>query len=133
MSKQIPPSLKNAFQSFLIAENEMNRPHEDAVAFCACHNMRRCVNIFLLSFLADNSVQIPGENNFDSLLTYCNKIDPQFKAIDLSCFNCKHNGVTNCDEKYCLSIKKVNECFVQAKRVKNLVLAKLEISENDFA
>jgi hypothetical protein len=133
MFKQIPPSLQNAFQSFRMAENEMNRPHEDAVAFCACHNMRNCVNIFLLSFLADNAVQVSGEKKFEDLLKYCKKIDSQFKAIDLSCFNCKHDGATNCDEKYCLSIKKVNECFVQTKMVKNLVLAKLKISEKELA
>ena len=133
MSKQIPQTLQDAFQSFRMAENEMNRPHEDTVAFCACHNMRNSINIFLLSFLADNSVQIAGKKKFEDLLKYCKKIDPQFKAIDLSCFNCKQDGVTNCDEKYCLSVKKVNECFVQTKMVKNLVLAKLKISEKDFA
>ena len=132
MTKQIPKSLQKAFQSYRLAENEMSRPAEDAVVFCACSSMRNSINIFLLSFLASKSVQIAGEKKFNDLLQYCKKLDPQFKAIDLSCFVCKNNDGGNCNEHYCLSPDKVSECFTQTKMVKNLVLAKMEISEKEL-
>ena len=133
MAKQIPLILHQAFESFRLAENEMNRPGEDVVAFCACQNMRNSINIFLLTYLASKSVQVEGEKKFNDLLTYAKKLDPQFKAINLSCFECKNNGSGKGASHYCLSPDKVNECFVQTKMVKNLVLSKMEISEKDVA
>jgi hypothetical protein len=132
MSKNLPSILQSALKSFRLAENEMNRPGEDVVAYCACHNMRESVNIFLLSYLASKLVQLPGESKFNDLLSYCKKLDPQFKAINLSCVDCRNNGMTNTDSHYCFSTKKINQCFMQAKMVKNLVLAKMEISEKDL-
>lgn len=123
--------LENALQSFRIAENELNRPNEDAVTICACHNTRNSVNGFLHSYLLSKSGDNP-EKHLDDLLKQCSKVDSQFTKIDLSCFKCGTSDTNECDSQYCLSVEKVDECFNQAKAVKELVLEKLKLSEKDF-
>jgi hypothetical protein len=131
----IPPlirqSLEQAMQSFRIAENELNRPNEDAVTLCACHNTRNSVNGFLHSYLLSKSSD-NREKHLDDLLSQCSKIDDQFKAIDLSCFKCGTSDKDTCDHNYCLSVEKVDECFNQAKVVKDLVLKKLAVTEKEL-
>jgi hypothetical protein len=131
-NSKLTPSLKHALKSFQIAEAELNRPSEDMVTLCACQHMRNSVNDFLESFLAGKSIDIIEDKTFDELIQYCTRVDAQFKAIDSSCFLCNMNNTKNVTAKYCLSPKKVNECFVEARMLKNLVLAKLNISEKDL-
>jgi len=127
----IPASLRNAFFSYRIAENEYNRPIEDAVTLCACNKMRGSVEEFLRSFLRHNDAAFNHLDYFNDLLNRCANIDSQFKAIDLSCFVCNNEG-GNGHEKYCFSAEKMKDCFIQTRMVKNLVLAKLNLSEKDF-
>jgi len=124
-------SIENAMQSLRVAENELNRPNEDAVTLCACYNTRNSVNGFLHSFLLSRSSDHP-EKYLDELLNQCSGIDAAFKSIDLSCFKCGTSGKESCDSNYCLSVDKVNECFSRALVVKQLVLEKLLLSEKDF-
>jgi cobalamin biosynthesis Co2+ chelatase CbiK len=132
MNPKLTPSLQEAFKSFQIAEAEVHRPGEDMVTLSACTHLRNSVQSFLQSFLESKSVDIIEQKEFDELLRYCNKLDVQFKAIDLTCFACKKVGAKDGEEKYCLSVEKVNQCFVETKMLKNLVLAKLHLSEKDF-
>jgi len=131
IQENIRQSIENALQSFRIAENEINRPNEDAVALCACYGTRNSINNFLHSYLLSKSID-NRENQLDKLLKQCSTIDSNFSTIDLSCFKCNGTSNVDCDSSYCLSADKINECFNQAKKVKNLVLEKLEISEKDF-
>jgi hypothetical protein len=123
-------AVANALRSFRIAENEINRPNEDAVLLCACYTTRISISRFLQSYLQSTS---PGnrEDNMHQLLDECIRLDRQFSKIDLSCFNCGETG-TECNNQYCLSGEKVSECYTRARDVKDLVLEKLNLSEKDF-
>ena len=132
--KQIRHSLQKAVQTFRIAEKELYRPSKDVVALCACRKMRDSVNEFLHIFLMSKTYGTDYKKYFDDLLGQCAEIDAQFKVIDLSCFlcSCSQNHFQNCDDKYCLSNEKINECFIRAIMVKNLVLAKLNVTEKEL-
>ncbi len=131
IQENIRQSIENALQSFRIAENEINRPNEDSVAPCVCFGTRTSINHFLNSYLLSKAIE-NKENQLEKILKQCESFDPNFSAIDLSCFKCDSTAEVSCDSSYCLSADKVNECFIQAKKVKDLVFKKLEISEKDF-
>jgi len=126
-AKTVFQSMADAMSAFRMAENELNRPNEDAVTICACHSMRNSVNYFLHSFLLSNPEKLVNDPAGD-LLSQCVACDSRFNAIDLSCFRCE----IECTEDYCLSVEKVGECFNQANAVKKLVMEKLQLSEKDF-
>ena len=129
--ENVRQSVEHAMQSFRIAENELNRPNEDAVTLCACHTTRNSVNKFLHSYLLSQSADTI-EKHLDDLLSQCSKLDSRFDAIDLSCFKCGTSDKDECEHTYCLSVEKVSECFNQATAVKQLVMEKLQLSERDF-
>ena len=127
-------SLGIALQELRIAEDELNRPTEDAVTLCACISTRNALNGFLRTFLLKHNPSVSRNLNSDELLNQCTRIDPQFKSLDLSSFACRHVvGEEECEKMYCLSVEKVNECFETVRAAKDLVLAKLNVSEKDFA
>jgi hypothetical protein len=126
-------SLQNALQEMRIAEDELNRPTEDAVTLCACNYTRNALNGFLRAFLLKHSVPVSTDLKSGELLNLCSGIDPQFSGINISRFICHHvNDETECEKMYCLSVEKVNECFRMARVAKELVLSKLNMSELDF-
>ena len=127
----ITPELRNAYFSFRLAEDEFNRPNEDVVTLCACNRLRGSMTGFLRSFLKSKFVTFSDKDFADDLLKLCTIVDYQFKAIDLSCFICNHEGTTK-NTSHCFSVEKMKDCFTQSRMVKNLVLAKLNISEKDF-
>jgi hypothetical protein len=124
-------SLRNASSLLRIANNELNRPSEDTVTFCACQSSKNAAMVFLQSYLREKNVKNIFNNSLQNLLAECCKIDKEFKSIDISCFGCKTHDET-CVESYCLDIKKVNECFELAKVIEEFVLAKLKVNPKDL-
>ena len=133
MNPHIDKSIRNAFQLLRIAENELVRPQEDAVLFCSCQSTRNSASGFLKAYLLSHSYDKFQNDSLSELLNQCAKIDPHFKAIDLSCFDCRTEHADVCDEKYCLSLEKVNKCFERTNVIRELVMAKLKLSQKDFA
>jgi len=131
-SKLITSDLRNAFLSYRLAENEFNRPNEDVVTLCACNKMRTSVEQFLRSYLRHQDIPFSTHDCFEDLLGRCGVIDKQFNDLNLSCFTCSHQDSYEADKKYCFSLSKMRECFIQTRLVKDMVFAKLCVSESDF-
>ena len=125
-------SLREAFETLRIAEREFMRPSEDAVTLCACQSVRVAAGKFLHSFLLINGCERSSETYLADLLKQCAGIDPHFKTIDLSCFDCGNTDLNCCDEIYCLTLEKVNECLEKTQAIRELVMTKLKLREKDF-
>jgi len=132
-SEKVNRSLQKALESMRIAEQEMHRPSEDAVTLCACQSTRNSAMEFLRSFLLSKGDTVTESASLKELLAACATHDAHFRSIDISSFLCKSDGAEECDNKYCLSVEKVSECFQQATAIRALVMAKLKISERDLA
>ena len=132
MNQKIKQSLWTAHESLRVAERELMRPNEDAVTLCACQCTRNSASEFLRSYLANKSSKPFDNYSLSGLKKQCEMIDPHFKAIDLSCFDCRNTAAGDCDKSYCLAVDKVNECVEKTHVIRELVMAKLKLQEKDF-
>ncbi len=132
MNQKINQTLWSAYESLRVAERELMRPNEDAVTLCACQCTRNAAFEFLRSYLATKSSKPFDNYSLSGLLHQCALIDPHFKTIDISCFECRKTEASDCDKSYCIAVEKVNECVEKTHVIRELVMAKLKLMEKDF-
>lgn len=124
-------TLKETSDLLRIAEDELQRPNEDAVTLSACHCVRDSASNSLRGYLQSKSIKITETSTLSDLQYQCAKLDAQFKNIDLSCFDCRHESLGEKDS-YCLSVDKVKKCYDNANMIHGLVMQKLKLTEKDL-
>ena len=132
MDTTIYQSLWSAFESLRVAEQELQRPREDAVTLCACQCTRNSVSEFLRSYLFIKTSKRFHDASLSELKKECSRIDAQFGTLDITCFDCRDTAEDSCDKEYCLSVEKVNTCFEKAYMIRELVMTKLDLPEEDY-
>lgn len=126
---EINESLKKAVENLRIAEFELNRPSEDVVTLSVCLKARQYMSAMMQLFLSSKLINHKEGESLESLLNLCKAVDPQFESINFSTvFCCELNNI-ECENSYCLSLEKVNNCIETANRVKLIVLNNIELSE----
>lgn len=126
---QINDSLKKAVQNLQLVEFELNRPSEDVVTLSVCLKARQYMSAMMQLFLSGNLIDYKEGESLDSLLNLCKAVEPEFESINLSKVFCCELNSTECENSYCLSLEKVNDCLETANQVKLIVLNNIELSE----
>lgn len=132
VTNEIRNSLKQALTELRIAQNELDRPHEDVVTLSVCYSARHSMNTFLRLFLSSNNISYNKEMSLSELHAQCIKLNKEFSSINISDIHCNELNRTERDGKYCQTIEKVDECFVVANQFKDLVLTILKINESEM-
>jgi hypothetical protein len=122
-------SLRNASYLLKTADNELMRPEEDTVLLCGCHSTKNAVTEFLKIFLEENGVDNTS-GSMENLMIRSRHLAPEFCDIDISCFDCKVDYEPGC---YCLDQDKVRECYAKAKSIEKIVLANLDVAEEELS
>lgn len=103
------------------AMDELNRPEEDVVSLSVCKGTKMTLDMFISAFLLKNNVD---PNTMDSVIERYEKcliLDPTFKKIDIYQLDCMNDK--GCDaSRYCLSVKKVNDCLKIAEDIRTKVV-----------
>lgn len=102
---------EDAIEKLNEANEELFKPKEDVVSYMVCKNAQFAVESFLKGYLMKNGVDPDDYKTVDSLYKQCEKINPKFKRVDLSDFDCKSH---NMDSRYCEEVSKVSNCFAAA-------------------
>lgn len=79
---------EEAVQKLRMANDELCRPEEDVVSSLVCNNAHTAIENYLKGFLALNSVTPDPQADIDSLYQLCKTINPHFKEVHLSGFDC---------------------------------------------
>lgn len=101
----------DAIEKLNEANEELFKPKEDVVSYMICKNAQFAVENFLRGYLIKNGIDEKEFKTIDSLYAQCEKINPKFKKVDLSDFDCKSH---NLDSRYCEEVSKVSTCFAAA-------------------
>ncbi len=129
ITNEIKSSLKTAIEKLRIAEDELYRPSEDVATLSVCliahQYMRSIMRVFLLS----ESIEHDEAESLYDLLNHCKAADEEFQSINFNNMFCFELNEPQCDNNYCLSIEKVNNCISIANQVKLHVLNKLKLTE----
>lgn len=103
------------------AEEELQRAEGDVVVPAVCYHTRKMIYNYLEGYLIRH-MQAPHEpTSLKSLLNQCANINPDFKKINLSGFECKHDNEVD-PTAYCLSVTKVKSCYNIALEVQALIM-----------
>jgi len=101
----------DAIEKLNEANEELFKPKEDVVSYLVCKNAQFAVENFLKGYLMKNGVNPDDYKTIDSLYKQCEKINPKFKRIELSDFECKPHEMGT---RYCEEVSKVSSCFTTA-------------------
>ena len=125
---QLQNAIHQAEQELLLAQNEMNKPHEDVVTLSACVNLRSSMRHLMIQYLLSKGVQSNEHMSLEQLMDLCIIANENFSRVHLSTLKCKHLEGEKCDSKYCLSVENVDCCIEAATDLKNIVLEELSLA-----
>ena len=125
---QLQQAIHKAEQELLIAQQEMNKPHEDVVTLSACNNLRSSMRHLMIQYLLSKGVQSNEHMSLDQLMDLCIIANENFSRVPIAALKCKHLEGGQCDTKYCLAIENVDCCMQAATDLKNIVLEELNIT-----
>ena len=89
---------------FHTAQGEFLRPEEDVVSYSVCRNVMQAIHYYLTAFLLENGFHVRPTLDTTTLLAECQKIDPNFKQINLKGF---------------LSVDQIDDVYMDMKTVKS--------------
>lgn len=128
-TEEIRNSLIQANRELLLAQAELNRPHEDVVTLSACQSVRASMKHMMQLYLMAHSVDSNELMSLDELMSLCKKKNDVFSVVDLTNIECRGEGHENCDGKYCLSIENVSCCVTAANQLKSVVWKEFKIND----
>ncbi|XOV94829.1 MAG: hypothetical protein ACFHWX_09005 [Bacteroidota bacterium] len=83
MTTQLKEKLLTEAKSLVkTAKNELARPEEDVVTYIVCEKAYQSVKKFLMHYLEDNQIDLPGNHTIDELVKVCREFNPSFTTID---------------------------------------------------
>jgi len=131
ISDTIQAHLKEADKHLQLAEQELNRPHEDVMTLSACQSVRTSLRVLMQQYLLVREVHCPDHVSLQDLLNLCTAHNPEFQKVDLRDIGCKGSevGHENCDGRYCLSTESVGNCLKAARELKKTIWSELQIND----
>lgn len=118
-----------AIEKLRIAEFELYRPSEDVATLSVCLTAHQYMGAMMRAFLLSKSIDHNEEESLENLLNHCKSVDNEFENISFNNIFCCQLNQAECENNYCLSIEKVNNCMTVANQVKLIILNNLELSE----
>jgi len=115
-----------------IIQNEFSLPEERIVTDAVCFHAQQAVEKFLKSFLISKNTEFSKTHNLNLLLSKCIFLDKEFEILDLGNLNYYGIDVRYGEELYLPSNNEAKEAFEIASKVKEFVLMKLIVKEEDL-
>ncbi len=115
-----------------VAENELKMPLEERVTEAVCFHSQQAVEKFLKAYLITKNIEFGKTHNLEYLLELCIKVDLDFKEIDVGNLTFYAVEVRYPNEFYIPTTKEAEECIKIARKVKEFVLSKLKVKDDDL-
>jgi hypothetical protein len=129
ITDEIRNSFKAADRSLALAQEELNRPHEDVVTLSACQSVRSSMKDMMHLYLLAHTVDNDEKASLEQLMDSCVKVNNLFSKVDIANIECKGLGHESCNGKYCLSIENVNCCLTAATQLRSIVRQEFMIND----
>jgi len=131
-SEYVNKWLIKANNDLKVAENEIKLPQEDMVTEAICFHSQQAVEKFLKAYLITKNVEFGKTHNLEFLLELCSKQDKDFGKIDVGNLSFYSVEVRYPNEFHIPSGDEAKSCIGIARRVKEVVLKKLEIGKSEL-
>ena len=118
MEKDVTKMFSIAEEKLRAANEELNRPEEDVVAYLVCEHSRYAIENFLKGFLLKKGIDPSGYDSIESMYLECINHNKEFEKIDLNNFTCNY---IDHDMAYCNDISKVSHCYDLANNLDTML------------
>lgn len=124
--------LIKANKDLKVSENEIILPPEDMVTDAICFHSQQAVEKYLKAYLIFKQVEFDKTHNLEFLLEICIEIDSDFSEIDVGNLSFFAVEVRYPDDFYIPTEQEARECLEIARKVKEFVYTKLNITDSDI-
>lgn len=128
IDKYLKGWLMKAMNDIRLIQNEFTLPDDKIVTDALCLHSQQATEKFLKSFLIFNTTEFAKTHNLSHLLSKCIEIG----KLDLGNMNYYGMDVRYGEDFYLPSIEETKEAYRIASKVKDFVLGKLKIKEEDL-
>lgn len=121
--------LTKANDDLKIVEHELDLPEKEIVKNAVCFHCQQAVEKYLKAFLIYHKTEVERTHDIEHLLDQCALIDKDFVNIEVRELSSFGVDIRYPDDFYVPDMEEVKFYYDLTKRVKGLVLTKLEIRE----
>jgi len=132
MNKEVRNWLIKAFEDYRVVRHEMNLPEDEMVTSSVCFHCQQFVEKLLKAYLISKGIEFERTHNLEFLKELCKKQDKDFDILDFG--NLTMYAVeTRYPERFLIpSVEEARRSFEIAQNVKEFVLEKLGIKEDEI-
>jgi len=132
MNEKVKFWLIKAFEDYMSIKTLLNSPQMEYTTGIICFHSQQMVEKLLKAFLTYHNTQFPRTHLLETLTQICLELDENFKSLNLKDLSVYAVEVRYPDEFNIPSIAEANECVEIASQVKDFILRKLSISEDEI-
>ncbi len=121
-----------ALEDFRVAKHELSQPEGEMATGAACFHCQQMAEKLLKAFLITKEIDFGKTHDLKFLLKLCSDKDPDFKNLEVGNLTAYAVDIRYPDEFHIPSIQEVRTCFRIAQKIKDFVIKKLGIKEQDF-
>ncbi|KXK56157.1 MAG: HEPN domain protein [Chlorobi bacterium OLB5] len=124
--------LISANNDFMAAGNLLFVEKDKIITNVICYLAQQSCEKFLKAFLLFKTAPFPKTHNLELLIEKCKQADAEFPDLDTGRLTSYNISMRYPDEFRIPSIDEAKESYVSSKSVRNTVLDRMNISENDI-
>jgi|YelNatPaOPRAMG01_1025707.scaffolds.fasta_scaffold31143_2 HEPN domain-containing protein len=124
--------LIKALNDVKVAVHEMALAEEEIVTDAVCFHCQQAVEKLLKAYLISKNVEFGRIHDLETLLKLCVSQDTDFTGLDVGNLTDYAVEIRYADEFYIPSIEEAKECLKIAISIKDFVLKKLGVSEEEI-
>jgi HEPN domain-containing protein len=132
MNEKLKFWLIKAFEDFMLILNEFKLPEDEIVTSAVCFHSQQFVEKLIKAYLTFKNIPFSKTHNLDYLLELCIRSDPDFSYLDVSSLSNYAVDIRYPDNFYIPSLEEAKECFRIAEKIKEFVLMKIGIKEEEI-
>ena len=132
MNEETRNWLIKAFEDFTVVIHEMKLPKDEITTSMVCFHCQQFVEKLLKAYLVFYGIEFPRTHNLEFLKELCARHDEDFKTLHVGDLSRYAVEARYPEEFYIPSIEEAEECFKIAEAVKDFILRKLRIKEEEI-
>lgn len=121
-----------AMEDFNIARHELSFPENEICTGPVCFHCQQVAEKMLKAYLVSREVDFGRTYDLEALLKLCSEQDSQFRMLTLGNLTDFAVEIRYPEEFYIPSVDEARECFKLASMIKDFVLKKLQVREEDL-
>jgi HEPN domain-containing protein len=132
IDEDIKKWLVKALNDLKVAVHELNLSEDEMTTDAVCFHCQQAVEKLLKAYLVYKNVDFGKTHQLELLLELCSEQDTEFKKLYIGNLSDYAVEIRYPETFYIPSLEEAKECFEIASKVKEFVLKKLEIKEEDL-